>query len=41
MKVNNKAQPRLSEDLVVTPPTFSVAILNKERFVKILELESF
>ena len=40
MKTNRVAYPSLFEDLEVTPPTFGVAILNKERFVEILKESS-
>jgi len=37
MKSTRRAELDLFEDLEATPPTFSVAILNKERFLKILK----
>jgi len=36
MKTNRIVQPSFLEDLAVTPPTFGVAILNKERFLDTL-----
>ena len=41
MKTNQRAELNFFEDLKVTAPTFGAAILNKEKFVEILELESF
>jgi len=37
MRVNHKAQPKLFKDLEATTPTLGVAILNKERFLEMLQ----